>query len=378
MKKITFLALHLGYGGIEKCISDVANLLSDDYEIEILSIYKIYDKEVFKLNNNIKITYLTNLKPNREEFKNSLKRFKLITTFKEGIKAIKILRLKKKVMIDAIKKLDSDIIISTRIFTNKLLGEYGKGYLIGWEHNHHNNDKSYQKEFMDSCKNLDKVILVSKSLKEDYEILFKENNIKCKCVFIPNFVKNIDNSVSNLNNNNLISVGRLSYVKGYDDLIDVFKIINEKNNNINLNIVGDGEERNNLQNKINSLNLSNKVKLHGFLTQDYINKLYDNSCIYLMTSLTESFGLVLVEAMSKGIVPIVFDSAQGAKDIIDNNINGFLIKNRNKEEMANLVLDLINDKNRLKELSNNAYIKSKNFSEKSTKKYWIDLLEEKK
>ena len=68
MKKITILALHLGYGGIENAIATLANLLSKDYEVEIISTYKLYSEPVFKINDNVKITYLMeNIKPNKKE-----------------------------------------------------------------------------------------------------------------------------------------------------------------------------------------------------------------------------------------------------------------------------------------------------------------------
>ncbi len=376
MKKITFLALHLGYGGIEKCICDVANLLCNDYEVEILSIYKLYDKEVFELNKNVKIKYLTNMKPNKKEFIDSVKHLKIFTTFKEGVKALNILRLKKRVTINAIKKIDSDIIISTRIFTNKLLGKYGKGKLIGWEHNHHHGNLKYQKEFMKSCQRLNSVILVSESLKLTYEKIFNDNNIKCKCIYIPNFIDSNDTNLSNLDTNNLISVGRLSPEKGYDDLIDVFKLIKDQKEDVHLNIIGDGQEYNKLQKKIKKLNLSNYITLHGYQNHEYINKLYHLSSIYLMSSYTESFGLVLIEAMSKKLVPIAFNSAEGACDIINNNENGYLINNRDKNEMANKVIELLNDRKKLVEFSKNAYFTSKKYDKQNTKNCWIKLLEE--
>ena len=378
MKKITILALHLGYGGIESCIRNVANLLCDKYNIEILSIYKLYDNEVEKLDDRVKVTYLTDLKPNRKEFKDNLKRIKLISAFKEGIKSLKILKIKKEVMINAIKNLDSDIIISTRIFLNNLLSEYGKGYLIGWEHNHHHGNKKYQEELLKSCRNLNKLVLVSESLKEDYEELFKENNSNCECVCIPNFIESSDNSKGDLDNNNLISVGRLSKEKGYSDLIDVFKLINDKNDNVHLNIIGDGDQKELLQNKINKLKLQDKITLHGYQNHEYINQMYNLSSIYLMTSFTESFGLVLIEAMNKGIVPIACDSAEGAKDIIKHNENGFLIYERNKEDMANQVLELLDNRDILKDLSKECIKTSKLYNADNNKKYWIKLLEEKK
>ena len=94
MKKITVLALHLGYGGIERCISSLVNSLSSDYKINIISTYKLYEEPSFKIDNKVKIDYLmTDLKPNKKELKDSLKKLKLITFFKEIKKSLKILKL---------------------------------------------------------------------------------------------------------------------------------------------------------------------------------------------------------------------------------------------------------------------------------------------
>ena len=97
MKKISILALHLGYGGIEKSIVALANLLCDRYNVEIVSSYKLYDRPVFDLDKRVSVRYLLgDLKPNRQEFMKALKSKKIITAFSEGIKSLKILRLRKK------------------------------------------------------------------------------------------------------------------------------------------------------------------------------------------------------------------------------------------------------------------------------------------
>ena len=377
MKKITFLALHLGYGGIERCIIDVCNLFADTYDIEILCTYKLYDKPVFELNNKVKVTYLTDVVPNKKEFIKSLKSFRLIKTFKEGIKAIKILYLKKKSMVDALKKLDSDITVSTRIYFNNLLGKYGKNIKIGWEHNHHHGNKKYIDSFISSCKNLDEVIVVSEELQKCYSNILQEKNIKCKCKYIPNFVNQKYSTRSKLDNKNIISVGRLAKEKGFLDLIDVYKIIDMECSNTHLDIIGDGMEYNAIKSKIIDYNLTRKIKLHGYQNQSYINKLYDQSSIYLMTSYTESFGLVLVEAMAHGLVPIAYSSAEGAKDIIKDGENGFLIDNRNEHEMAKKVQELLSNPSLLKKMSDNAYNHSKSYSSKVAMENWSKIFERK-
>ena len=58
MKKITIMSLHLGYGGIEKSVVSLANNLAHDYDVEILSVYKLYDKSPHAIDSNVKVKYL--------------------------------------------------------------------------------------------------------------------------------------------------------------------------------------------------------------------------------------------------------------------------------------------------------------------------------
>ena len=87
--------------------------------------------------------------------------------------------------------------------------------------------------------------------------------------------------------------------------------------------------------------MENAVTVHGFKNKKELGELYRNSDLYVMTSFTESFGLVLVEAESYGLPILAFDSAQGAKEIIVNDENGYLIKNRSREIMSKKILELV-------------------------------------
>ena len=376
MKKITILALHLGYGGIERCISNLVNSLCNDYEIEIISTYKLFDTPVFKIDDKVTIKYLiTDMKPNKKEIKEALSKFKIITLVKELIKSKKILKLKKELMINYIKNCHSDIIISTRDIHNLWLSKYGNSssLRIGWEHNFHNNDQKYINKIIKSVYGLNYFILVSKSLKEFYD--GKTSN--CKCVYIPNSISYIPKNKSKLDGKNLISVGRLEVEKGYSDLIDVFEMVHKIYPDLKLNIVGDGSLREELQKKINKLNLSDNIILHGFKDSKYIEKELLKSSIYLMSSLTESFGLVLIEASSFGLPCIAFSSANGACEIIKDNWDGYLIENRDKEKMAKRIVNLIKNPERRIIMGDNAYKKSINYKADNIKDMWVKLFEEK-
>lgn len=374
MKKITILALHLNYGGIERFITNLANSISNEYNVEIVSTYKMLNEPFFKLNNNIKVKYLIeNLEPNGDIVKKYLKKIRFIKLFKEIIKSIKILYLKKHLMINYIKQCNSDIIISTRDIHNKWLGKYGRKNIlkIGSEHND-NDSINYIKKISKTAKKLDYFVVVSNKMKNDYS---KYLNIPV--VYIPNTIDSIPKEATEYKKDNIISVGRLESVKGFKDLIDVFEIVISKNSNIKLNIVGTGSQRDLLQDIINNKNLNSNIKLLGYKNTDELNRLYNDSSIYVMTSLSESFGIVLIEAMSHKLPCIAFDSANGAREIIKDNENGYLIKNRNKEVMADKILELISNKEKCKNMGEQAYNNSKNYLSENIKTKWVDIFERK-
>ena len=380
-KKIAILSLHLGYGGVEKAITSLANSLAklDKYEIEVVSIYRLYDKPVFDINETVKVKYLlpSNLSPNRKEWEETLHNLQLIKFGKESLKSLKILYKRKKEMADYIKNTNADVIISTRIFLNELLSEYGRDETlkIAWEHNHYHNNMKYATDVIRSVKNLDYFVLVSKDLRKFY----KKNlvNSKCRTVYIPNALENIPKTKSPLTGEHLISVGRLSPEKGYLDLLKIYLDLKKKKCRWHLDIVGDGTEKRKLEKFINDNNLEEDVTLHGFKNSKEIEKLMHKASIYVMTSYTESFGIVLLEAMSNGLPCIAFDSAEGAREVITSGRDGYLIKHRNFKAMEKKILDLIKDVNIRKELGKNGRRKVKGYLSDNICTYWEKIIERK-
>ena len=141
-------------------------------------------------------------------------------------------------------------------------------------------------------------------------------------------IVDIPNKQSDLQEKNLITVSRLDSGKRVNELVDIMSKIK---NDWNLYIIGDGKEYNNLKNQIKKLNLQDRVFLEGYKTKKEIEKYMLKSSLFLMTSITEGLPMVLLEAMSYGIPCVAYETDSGVSDIIDNNENGYVIKNRNQK-----------------------------------------------
>lgn len=373
-KKIVILALHLGTGGAERVITNLANLLAKSNDVKIISTYKLDNTPAFEIDKQVNIEYLLkDLTPNKQQLKYSIRTFNLLSIFNELIKSIKILYLRKSLMIKAIKKLDCDIVISTRVLHNNWVSKYGNKNIIkiAQEHNHHNNNQKYINKVIKSLSGFDYFMPVSRELSDFYK-----NKVKpTKVVYIPNFIEKIPVVKSTLQNKQLVSVGRLDKIKGFNDLIDLFNIFHKTHSDWLLHIVGDGPEKENLQNRINKLNLNNNILLCGNKTPKELEQEYLNSSVCLMTSYSESFGLVLVEAASYGLPLIAFDSAQGAKEIIENNKNGFLIPNRNNILFVEKLKEITDNRDKLQELSLNSIATSEKFSKENVFRLWNEFID---
>lgn len=139
------------------------------------------------------------------------------------------------------------------------------------------------------------------------------------------------------------NVATLEPRKGHKFLIDAFKKVIEKHKNksIKLIIVSDGYERENLVNYVDKLNLKGKVIFTGY--REDIEELMAIMDVFLLSSLREGLPRVLVQAAAVGI-PLIAFNVDGVPEIIKNNYNGFLIRPKDVEELADRIIRYINNR----------------------------------
>ena len=120
--------------------------------------------------------------------------------------------------------------------------------------------------------------------------------------------------------------------------------------------------------------LTKKVLLLGSKPHsEVLDELYKSS-IFIMTSISEGLPMVLLEAMSIGLPCIAYETRSGVSDIISNNVDGFVIKNRDQDEMIKKLEELMNNVKLRKEMGKKALEKAKQFSKEEITNKWIDFI----
>lgn len=329
-------------GGIQRSLTARANYLVEHYNYKITIVCTIKNSGIpaFKLHNSINVKFLDPL------------------TSKKTILGRIFLRYKQSLYI--LKELQPDILITVKFFlhnlfftllnkNSKLISEVREPKGLNSFNRKQNLkfiiNKHLQNFFL---KRQDIVIVLTEEDKKNWG--FK--NI----VVVPNPKTISSNIVSNLLNKQVLAIGRLNKVKGFDKLLDVWYIVNNKHPNWTLKILGEGDEYKNLKNKISKLKLTNCVILDNKFS--VVLPEFLNSSIFVLSSQFEAFGNVLVEAKVCGVPAIAFNAPSGPKEIIIQGEDGFLIELNNIKAMAEKIIYLIeNEEIRLK-MGRNAKINS--------------------
>lgn len=199
-----------------------------------------------------------------------------------------------------------------------------------------------------------KILIVSKSIQEEY-IFSKFINKKVECIGNPVSVEAVTSKVpENLGKKyDVCFSGRLTKQKNPIKFIKIISKLKEKNKDIKVVMLGEGELKSSCQKKIKELNLENNIKLLGFVKNPYI--IMAQSKIFCLTSEWEGYGLVAFEALSLGL-PCVVSDVGGLVDVV-NECCGKLCNNN--LEFENEIYKLLQDDVYYQKKSNNAILRTK-------------------
>ena len=137
-------------------------------------------------------------------------------------------------------------------------------------------------------------------------------------------------------------VGRLAPQKGHAILLDAMPVITREYPNVVLVIIGDGPEREKLEQKASALNLDENIRWMGSQPQSNVIEFYAIMDVLVMPSLYEGFGLTAAEAMAAG-VPVVGTQVEGLSEIIEDGASGYLVQPNDHRALAEALIRLLNN-----------------------------------
>ncbi|HCV14969.1 MAG TPA: glycosyltransferase family 4 protein [Rikenellaceae bacterium] len=226
--------------------------------------------------------------------------------------------------------------------------------------------KLWMRQLISNLKKLDKFVVLS-----------NEDNLKWteldNTAVIYNPIETIPVNISDCSAKKVISAGRFAHQKGFDMLIDAWKIVTEKHPDWTLTIYGPGSKET-FNNQIYKNGLSSNCFLEETVLN--LNEKFAESSIFAFSSRFEGFGMVITEAMACGIPPVAFACPCGPRDIITDGKDGLLAEPENIRDLALKIVRLIDDEQLRKSMGANAITKSERFRMDVIAKEWAALFNE--
>lgn len=208
--------------------------------------------------------------------------------------------------------------------------------------------------------NYDAIHTVSESSRDD---LLKFGITK-PIYIINNAIEYNISSTSKTNQFQFIHIGRLVFYKNLELIIKAIHLLKEEFPEVSLIFVGDGPERENLENLVTRLNLEKNVMFLGFVTAERKSNLLASSQALLFPSTCEGFGIVILEAFSHG-KPVLVSNVRPSIDIISDKQNGMVLDYQNVSDWVRAMKWILNNKDEAKKIGNNG-------SETLKRKYSIE------
>lgn len=148
----------------------------------------------------------------------------------------------------------------------------------------------------------------------------------------------------------IICPARLIKRKGQDILIKAIALLKEKNINFKVDLIGEGDEKENFVNLCKELNIQENINFIGYVTRVEMPEYYSNSDIFVLPSYNEGMSNSMLEAMASGISPVV-TNVGGVEELITDKENGFIFDAGNVNQLADILEKLYSDRHLLLETS---------------------------
>lgn len=391
MMKICFVTKTIfNIGGIQRVVSVLANELSRHHEVYIICTLDNFpeDRTIYNLDKRVKVKINNDLIKKNNFIKFATNAGKVINKYTKILNNNRFVGLLEKIYYPKemkkrfIKFLNNehyDVVIGVDGAYALLIASISKSLnakTMGWQHNCY---EAYLKSkheyywnqellFLKLIKELDRYMVLTE---HDKMMFKKEMDINCDVIYNPKSF--ISKEKSEVDTKIFLAAGRLTEQKGFDLLIESFKVFAEEENEWKLIILGDGKDKNKLANLISKYELGNRIKIEPFTNN--IKKYFLNSSVLVLSSRWEGMPMIVLESFEMG-VPVIAYNISAAEQLIKDGKEGVLVEKFNVEKFAMAMKEVSQSYDLRKTMSNNALKKSKQFDVENISKQWNIILEE--
>lgn len=355
MKKIAvFLYDYTLFGGAERVAANLANGLSEHYEVSLISCFAEKEAPSFPLSPRVKVCVLS-----RETVSMALHCSRLAKTMR---------RYLTEAHIDAVLNITAGVNTVSFMATRR-----SPVKVVYCEHsNLFNRTYGKKHEFRQwlGARTADRIIALTATDMAEFR---RRYGIGDRAGFIYNWYDGPVSTGYDADCRCILSVGRLESVKGYDRMIEAAKTVFARHPDWRWDVFGEGSCRKQLEQLIAENHLENHVFLRG--NDPQVARQYPLHSFCVMTSYYEGLPLALVEAMAHSLPAISFDCPTGPSEIIENGKNGLLVENGNVPALAEAICRLIENPGLRREMSAHAADVLPKFDRQKILGQWTALIE---
>jgi glycosyltransferase involved in cell wall biosynthesis len=373
--KVRILLLHAyGLGGTVRTSFNLAEALAGDHEVELISMIRRRDAPFFPFPEGVAVSAVDDQR-GKARHRGLLGRLPSVLIHPEDY-AYPYASLRSDLaLLRRLRAIRGGVLITTRPAFNLLAARLAApGVLtIGQEHmNFHSHRRRLAADVRRRYGALGVLTVLTAADERDYAGALSGAALRIERV--PNAVSRLEGGTASLDAKVVAAAGRLETQKGFDLLIRAWEAVAERHPDWQLKIYGSGPRRDELRRMILERGLHERVLLMG--RTRHMGAALAGASLFVLSSRFEGFGMVIVEAMSKGLPVVSFDCPRGPGEIVRHGHDGILVPNGDVDGLANGLLALIEDVQRRRSYGAAAVENARSFAVGSIAQRWQELLRE--